>query len=96
MHSAFGLGVRVISRHTYKDLHEITCVCVNKATDIVNKCAPLKKATNSKVKQLNKPWLTQGLLKSIKRKKVYKSHFFSKNSMKIKEHKQYSNLYLIK
>ena len=35
----------------------------------------------------NKPWLTQGLLKSIKRK-----HFFSKNSMKIKEYKQYSNL----
>ena len=45
------------------------------------------------MKQLNKPWLTQGLLKSIKRKqKMYKSHFFSKISMKIKEYKQYSNL----
>ena len=45
------------------------------------------------MKQLNKPWLTQGLLKSIKRKQMmYKSHVFSKNSIKIKEYKQYSNL----
>ena len=78
---------------TSTDLHEITCACTNKVKDIVNKHAPLKKATNSKMKQLNKPWLTQGLLKSIKRKqKMSKSHFFSKNSMKIKEYKQYSNL----
>ena len=78
---------------TSTDLHEITCACMNKVKDIVNKHAPLKKATNSKMKQLNKPWLTQGLLKSIKRKqKMYKSHFFSKNSMRIKEYKQYSNL----
>ena len=78
---------------TSTDLHEITCACMNKVKDIVNKHAHLKKATNSKMKQLNKPWLTQGLLKSIKRKqKMYKSHFFSKNSMKIKEYKQYSNL----
>ena len=61
--------------------------------DIVNKHAPLKKATKSKRKQLSKPWLTQGLLKSIKRKqKMYISHFFSKNPVKVKEYKQYSNL----
>ena len=61
--------------------------------DIVNKHAPLKKATNSKMKQLSKPWLTQGLLKSIKRKqKMYKSHFISKNPMKVKDYKHYSNL----
>ena len=61
--------------------------------DIVNKHAPLKKATNSKRKQLSRPWLTQGLLKSIKRKqKMYISHFFSKNPVKVKEYKQYSNL----
>ena len=75
------------------DLHEITYACINKVKDIVNKHAPLKRATNSKMKQLNKPWLTQGLLKSIKRKqRMYKSHFCSKNLMKIKEYKQYSNL----
>ena len=49
--------------------------------DIVNKHAPLKEATNSERKQLSKPWLTQGLLKSIKRKqKMYKSHFFQQKS----------------
>ena len=75
------------------DLHEITYACINKVKDIVNRHAPLKRATNSKMKQLNKPWLTQGLLKSIKRKqRIYKSHFCSKNLMKIKEYKQYSNL----
>ena len=75
------------------DLHEITYACINKVKDIVNKHAPLKRATNSKMRQLNKPWLTQGLLKSIKRKqRMYKSHFCSKNLMKIKEYKQYSNL----
>ena len=78
---------------TSTDLHEITNACINKVKYIVNKHAPLKKVTNSKMKQLNKPWLTQGLLKSIKKKqKMYKSHFLSKNSMKIKEYKQYSNL----
>lgn len=45
------------------------------------------------MKQFNKPWLTQGLLKSIKRKqKMYKLHFLSKNSRKIKQCKQYYNL----
>ena len=54
---------------------------------------PYKKATNSKMKQFSKPWLTQGLLKSIKwKQRMYKSHFFSNNSMKIREYKQYSNL----
>ena len=50
---------------------------------------PLKKATNSKMKQFSKPRLTQGLKR---KQKKYKSPFFSKNSMKIKEYKQYSNL----
>ena len=60
---------------------------------IVIKHASLKKVTNSKVKQFNKPWLTQGLLKSIKRKqKMYKLQFLSENSRKIKQYKQYSNL----
>ena len=37
---------------TSTDLHEITCACINRMKDIVNKHAPLKKATNSKMKQL--------------------------------------------
>ena len=46
------------------------------------------------MKQLSKPWLTQGLLKSVKRKeKMYKSHFFSKNPMKAKAKEKYYNQY---
>lgn len=77
---------------TSTDLHEIPNAFINKVKYIVNKHAPLKKVTYSKMKQFNHPWLTQGLLKSMKRKqKMYKSHLLSKNSRKIKEYKQYSN-----
>ena len=39
------------------------------------------------MKKLNKPWLTQGLLKSIKSKqKMHNSHFLSQNPVKIKEY----------
>ena len=59
------------------DLHEITNVCINKVKDIVNKHAPLKKATNSKMKQFSKPWLTQGFLNQLKGNKGCINHIFS-------------------
>ena len=35
---------------------------------LTEKHAPLKRASQSKRKQLNKPWLTKGILASIKKK----------------------------
>ena len=45
------------------------------------------------MKQLAKPWISKGLLTSIKAKqKLYKSNFFSKDPEKVQKYKQYSNL----
>ena len=58
---------------------------------IVNKYAPLKKASMKKAKQLSKPWITSGILKSIKRKNsMYKTHFKSNDDQKIQYYKKYS------
>ena len=47
----------------------------------------------SKLKQLAKPWLSKGLIKSIKTKqKLYRSHFLSKDPTKISRYKTYSNV----
>ena len=47
---------------------------------IVNKHAPIKLASKSKAKQLSKPWISGGLLKSIKiKQKMYRSHFLSRH-----------------
>ena len=51
-----------------------------------------KKVSISKNKQLNKPWITNGILKSIKTKqKMYKAHFLSNDMVKIKQYKTYAN-----
>jgi hypothetical protein len=59
---------------------------------LVNKHVPLKQASLSKKKQLIKPWITDGILKSIKTKqKAYRTHFHSNNIEKVNQYKRYSN-----
>ena len=56
----------------YNDPRYAYSVFLDKYTDIYNFCFPLKKIKNTKNKT-RKPWLSKGLLKSIKRKgKLYK------------------------
>ena len=43
---------------------------INTLNKIVDKHAPIKLASQSKQRQLNKPWLTKGILKSVKKKKT--------------------------
>ena len=63
----------------------------NQYHKIVDKHAPLKLASQSKQRQLNKPWLTKGILKSVKRKqKMYRTHFLSEDLQKIGEYKHYA------
>ena len=60
---------------------------------IVDKHAPIRLASRSKQKLLDKPWLTKGILKSIKKKqKMYRSYFLSKDPEKINKYKRYSNI----
>ena len=63
----------------------------NTLKKIVDKHAPIKLASQSKQRQLNKPWLTNGILKSVKRKqKMYRTHFLRKDLQKIGEYKHYA------
>ena len=77
----------------HENLQEMTTECINTITQIINKHAPKRKASLSKLKQLAKPWLSKGLIKSIKTKqKLYRSHFLSKDPTKISRYKTYSNV----
>lgn len=60
--------------------------------EITNKHAPIRQVTNSKRRQLKKPWISNGILNSIKRKhKLFKSHFLSCDSAKVKFYKAFNN-----
>ena len=54
--------------------------------------APVRKASKQKLKQLKKPWISNAILTSIKKKqKLFKTHFLSNDQSKIKKYKVYSN-----
>ena len=74
------------------NLHEATARSIGTLKSIVNKHAPLKHVSRSKQKQLQKPWISKGILKSIKTKHaMYKTHYLSNDPVKIGELKNYSN-----
>ena len=75
-----------------RDLHIATQKTIETIQQIVGRHAPLQQASSSQKKRLRKPWITAGILKSIKRKqKMYSSHFLSKDEKKMKEYKTFSN-----
>lgn len=60
--------------------------------EITNKHAPIGQVTNSKRRQLKKPQISNGILNLIKRKhKLFKSHFLSCDSAKVKFYKAFNN-----
>jgi arsenate reductase-like glutaredoxin family protein len=76
----------------HENLQEMTTECINTITQIINKHAPKKQASLSKLKQLAKPWLSKGLIKSITtNQKLYRSHFLRKDPTKVSRYKTYSN-----
>ena len=55
------------------NLHDDMENCINKFTMVLNKHAPLRKSTRKKKRLAAKPWITKGILTSIKIKnKIYK------------------------
>ena len=74
-----------------KNLNEKVQDAINTPNKMVDKHAPIKLASQSKQRQLNKPWLTKGILKSVKRKQqMYRTHFLSKDLQKTGEYKHYA------
>ena len=57
-------------------------------TDTVNEHAPLKKASRREKRLQQKPWLTQGLLKSIKVRATFKNY----NATSLNSYKAYRNV----
>ena len=65
------------------DLNEIAAKSISTLQLIVHKHAPRKQISQSKQKQFSKPWITNGILKSIKNKQsIYRTHFLSNNPQK--------------
>ena len=61
---------------------------ISKINNLINHRAPLKELSNAKEKLQNKPWITKGILKSIKNKNTqYKTMCRTKDltKRKIKE-----------
>ena len=51
------------------NINETTNDVIKTIEEISNKHAPVKEVPRSKLKQFTKPWITNGILKSIKTKK---------------------------
>ena len=67
---------------------------LEKLKEIIEKNIPTKKLSKSKQKLMLKPWITKGILKSIRYKirlykMLYKNNF--SNTQKVKEFKTYRN-----
>ena len=66
--------------------------CINIIKSIIDFHAPLKKLSRKQLKLKLKPWITKGLLVSIKHKQqLYKTHFVNGNSEQKKFYKKYAN-----
>ena len=62
------------------NLHKLTAKVIQTIPVVVDKHAPNKTISNSMRKKLMRPWITTGILKSIKTKqRMYKTHFLSGN-----------------
>ena len=68
------------------NINEMTNDVIKTIEEISNKHAPVKEVpyARSKLKQFTKPWITNGILKSIKTKqKMYYTHFLSNEIIKL-------------
>ena len=62
-------------------------------TQNIDKHAPLKKAGKKQKRLQNKPWITKGLYKSIKRKqKTHKTQYINESSKERNFYKCYANI----
>jgi hypothetical protein len=61
----------------------MTNECINTITQIIERHAPTKQASRNRMKQLSKPWLS---------KKLYRSHFLSRDPLRVSIYKSYSNV----
>lgn len=74
------------------DINESMSAIVKTFQHISDKHAPMRKTTQQKRRQLKKPWITNAILTSIKRRqRLFKTHILNKDPAKTKEYKTYNN-----
>ena len=79
-------------RHLNNNIHQSTKNIINHIERVTQRHAPMKEVSQSKLKQLNKPWITNGILKSIKvKQRMYRTHFYSNDTSKVTQYKRYAN-----
>ena len=79
-------------RELGNNLHQATKNIIDTLEEVTRTHAPIKEVPRSKLKQIDKPWITNGILKSIKvKQRMYRSHFFSNDVRKVAQYKQYAN-----
>ena len=77
---------------TASHLDNVCTKFINEFFFTVNTHAPLKQMSKTKSNQKFKPWLTKGIIKSIKTKnKLYAKCYKQNNSNSISKYKHYSN-----
>ena len=76
-------------RHLNNNIHQSTKNIINHIERVTQRHAPMKEVSQSKLKQLNKPWITNGILKSIKvKQRMYRTHFYSNDTSKVTQYKR--------
>ncbi len=75
------------------DPNELYSIFIKTFSDTLNLHAPLKKLKPKELKLFNKPWLTKGILKSVKNKASMYKTFFLFGDLRMRSfYKRYSNL----
>ena len=79
-------------RHLNNNIHQSTKNIINHIERVTQRHAPMKEVSQSKLKQLDKPWITNGILTSIKvKQRMYRTHFYSNDTSKVTQYKRYAN-----
>ena len=74
------------------DVNDGMAKIISTLEGMTNKHAPIERASRSKRKLLRKPWISKGIFQSVKEKqRLFKTHFFSGDPLKIKYYKAYNN-----
>ena len=75
-----------------EDVNQSMNNVINTLQSLSDKHAPMRKLSNRKRKQSAKPWISNAILKSIKRRQqLFKTHFLSNDPNKVTYYKTYNN-----
>ena len=87
--NSFFLTITYIDGNNFNDIFN---QFLQLLTNAITLHAPMRKLTRKQQKLINKPWISRGILKSIKTKqKMYLSHFVKGNLEQKQLYKKYAN-----